>query len=99
MRAELLAPAPGASSCEWKGTARYWSVRAGDTVVERCAWSYPDPLPAFAALRDHFAFYPGLLGCTVEGIPVLPQPGRFYAGWITPELVGPWKGAPGSEGW
>jgi uncharacterized protein (DUF427 family) len=99
VRTDLLLPATGASHCEWKGTARYWSVRDGDTVTERCAWSYPEPLPVFAALRDHFAFYPGLLDCAVDGIPVLPQPGRFYAGWVTPELVGPWKGEPGSEGW
>lgn len=99
VRTELLRSAAGASHCEWKGRARYWSLAAGDTVVERCAWSYPEPRPAFAALRDHFGFYPGRLACRVDGAPVQPQPGGFYAGWITPELVGPWKGEPGSEGW
>ena len=28
-----------------------------------------------------------------------PQPGPFYAGWITDEIEGPFKGEPGSEGW
>lgn len=99
VRMELLQPAPGASHCEWKGTARYWSLRAPGLAVERCAWSYDEPSPAFAALRGRLAFYATLLDCRVDGAPVLPQPGRFYGGWITPELVGPFKGEPGSEGW
>ena len=28
-----------------------------------------------------------------------PQPGGFYGGWVTPEVVGPFKGEPGTEGW
>ena len=99
VRSDLLIPAPGASACEWKGRARYWSLRAGGAVLDRVAWSYPDPLPGFADLRDHLGFYPGRLACFVAGERVRPQPGGFYAGWITGEIVGPWKGAPGSEGW
>jgi hypothetical protein len=30
---------------------------------------------------------------------VQAQPGGFYGGWITPELVGPFKGEAGSSGW
>jgi hypothetical protein len=30
---------------------------------------------------------------------VRPQPGYFYGGWITDEIVGPWKGDPGTEWW
>ena len=94
VRCEALVAAPGVSRCEWKGEARYWSLRG-----EPVAWSYPDPLPDFAALRDHFGFYPQRLVCTVDGERVTPQPGGFYAGWITQEIVGPWKGERGSEGW
>jgi len=53
----------------------------------------------YAALKDCLAFYPGRVACFVEGEPVTPQPGRFYGGWITRELVGPFKGDPGSEDW
>ena len=95
----LLVPAAGASTCEWKGTARYWTVAAGGVRHEAAAWSYPDPYAEYAALRDWFAFYPAVLECFVDGVRVRPQPGRFYAGWITPELVGPFKGEPGSGGW
>lgn len=99
VRRERFVPAAGSSRCEWKGAARYWTLRAGNTTVERVAWSYPDPLPGFEALRDYFGFYPAALACTVDGQAVTPQPGGFYAGWITPEVVGPFKGEPGSEGW
>jgi uncharacterized protein (DUF427 family) len=95
-----LEAADGASFCEWKGTARYWSIRAGDCVAKRAAWSYQDPTPAFVALRDHLAVYAGAMDrCFVGDAVVTPQPGGFYGGWITCDLLGPFKGGPGSMGW
>lgn len=100
VRTDLLTPAAGASLCEWKGQAVYWSVPplAGD-ALDSVAWSYPQPLAPYGALAGHFGFYPQRLACFVGGVRVQPQPGRFYAGWITPEVVGPFKGAAGSGGW
>ena len=95
----LLRPAQGASFCEWKGEARYWSVCVGSQWLEAVAWSYAQPLAGFERLREHIAFYPSKLECFVAGVRALPQPGRFYAGWVTPELVGPFKGEAGSGGW
>jgi uncharacterized protein (DUF427 family) len=95
----LLVQAPGGSTCEWKGPARYWSLVDGPRSVPGVAWSYPQPFAGAEALADCVAFYPTELTCTVGGAPVSPQPGGFYGGWITPELVGPFKGAPGSSGW
>ncbi|AMM26716.1 hypothetical protein AX767_10075 [Variovorax sp. PAMC 28711] len=99
IRMEHLVPADGSSHCEWKGDAGYWSVVADGQRLDRVAWSYPEPFDEFAALRDHIAFYPQPLDCRVDDVHVLPQPGRFYAGWITPEVIGPFKGEPGSGGW
>ncbi len=99
VRMALLQPGDGASACEWKGTAGYWSIDTGAQRLEGAAWSYPDPFAEFERLRDHIAFYPQVLDCRVDGVRVQPQPGRFYAGWITPEVVGPFKGEPGSGGW
>jgi uncharacterized protein (DUF427 family) len=102
VRMDLLSVARGESYCEWKGAARYWTLvlgEPGETVIERVAWSYPDPRDGFDAIKDHLAFYPGRVECFVAGTRVLPQPGRFYGGWITPEIVGPFKGEPGSESW
>ena len=95
----LIEPAPGSSSCEWKGEARYFSVRGERELLHAVAWSYPEPYAEYAALRDHLSFYPGRIECSVDGVRVQPQPGRFYGGWITPEVVGPFKGEAGSGGW
>lgn len=97
---DMLRRAGGSSFCEWKGVATYWDVVVEDVVLPRIGWSYPDPGPAFAALRDHVAFYAAPFDrCTVDGETVTPQPGDFYGGWITSRVAGPFKGVPGSRFW
>ena len=99
-RAALRPAGVGGSFCEWKGRARYWTLEAGGRTAARAAWDYPEPTRAFAALRDHLAVYAAAMDrCTVGGMPVSPQPGGFYGGWVTPNLRGTVKGAPGTEGW
>lgn len=96
----LLRRSDRRSFCEWKGEAVSWHLVVGDAVLRDVAWSYPEPASAFAILCDHVAFYAGPLDrCTVDGEPVVPQPGGFYGGWITADLAGPFKGVPGSMGW
>lgn len=96
---DLFLPADGGSFCEWKGGARYWTVQAGGLNLEAAAWSYPQPTADFAAIAGCVSFYPARLECRVDGMRVTPQPGRFYGGWVTPEVVGPFKGEPGTGGW
>lgn len=103
----VLQESPGGETlCEWKGVATYLDVvvarrEGGDPVVaRRAAWTYPAPTPAYAMLRDHVAIYPSLMdSCLVDGQPVRPQPGGFYGGWVTPRVVGPFKGSPGTLAW
>lgn len=93
-------PSERTSFCEWKGVAHYWTVSAGGRRAKDAAWSYPAPDPGYEALKDYIAFYPRRMdACWVGEHRVEPQPGLYYGGWITPELVGPFKGAPGSEAW
>lgn len=95
-----LRRADGSSFCEWKGAATYWDVVVDGTVLARVGWSYADPTPEFAALRDHVAFYAAPFArCSVVGDTVIPQPGNFYGGWTTSRVVGPFKGGPDSHGW
>ena len=95
-----LRRAAGGSFCEWKGSATYWDVVVDDDVLTRVGWSYADPTPAFASLRDHVAFYAAPFDrCSVDGETVIAQPGGFYGGWITSRVAGPFKGVPGSLGW
>jgi len=95
----FLQPTSGASHCEWKGAAQYWSVVTPQARFERIAWSYPDPAPSYRAIAGWLAFYPAPLVCTVGGAAVERQPGGFYGGWVTPEVLGPFKGEPGTSGW
>ncbi len=89
----------GSSWCEWKGRAAYWTVAVAGRRVENSAWSYPEPTSRFVDLADHVAFYPGQFACFLDDERVQPQPGGFYGGWVTAELAGPFKGAPGTLGW
>ena len=95
-----LEPAAGDSWCEFKGRAKYLTVRGGDAVAPRAAWFYPRPTPGFEMLADFVAIYPSAMDeCTVGDEIVTAQEGDFYGGWITSNLVGPFKGAPGTLGW
>jgi uncharacterized protein (DUF427 family) len=53
----------------------------------------------FSKLKNHICFYPERVECYVDGERVRPQPGPFYGGWISDDVVGPFKGGPGTGHW
>lgn len=86
--------------CEFKGGALYWTIQVGDKIAENAAWCYPDPTSDFAVIKDYVALYPGKMdACYVDDEQVQAQKGDFYGGWITSEIVGPFKGGSGTWGW
>lgn len=88
------------SWCEWKGVACYFIVILEGRTIKNAAWAYPSPFPAFEAIRDHLAFYLHLMdGCFVGDEKVQSQAGGFYGGWVTSNIVGPFKGETGTQGW
>jgi len=96
IRTDVLEPSSRASYCEFKGEARYYRVRIGDRVAEDGAWTCGAPSRGYEQLLGHFAFFPQLMDqCRVDGEVVAPQPGQFYGGWVTSDVVGPFKGDPG----
>jgi uncharacterized protein (DUF427 family) len=96
----LLRPSRKVSFCEWKGEAVYYDVVAGDRVIENVAFSYPSPNEHFEKIRHWISFYAGPMDeVTVDGEHVIAQAGGFYSGWITSDVVGPFKGDPGTWGW
>jgi uncharacterized protein (DUF427 family) len=100
VRAEHLVPVGRTSFCEWKGQARYFHVVVGDREASFAAWTYAGPTPPFAAIKDYLAFYAAPMdACFVGEERARPQPGGFYGGWITDNVVGPFKGEPGTFGW
>lgn len=94
----LLTDVEGSSFCEWKGSASYWKL-VDDPADIPVAWSYREPFPAFVKIRDFLCFYPGRIACYIDGERVQAQPGKFYGGWITTAITGPFKGDPGSGHW
>lgn len=100
VKMEYLERESGSSYCEWKGQAHYYSVSVGDRTVEKAAWCYASPNQRFDAIKDHIAFYPHKMdACYIDDEEVRAQEGSFYGGWITDDIVGPFKGGPGTMGW
>jgi len=90
----------GASFCEWKGRARYYDLTVGEKNVENAAWFYRNPTKRFAEIKDYIAFYPSKMdACYVNDELVNAQKGDFYGGWVTKDIVGPFKGGAGTWGW
>lgn len=91
---------PRRTLCEFKGVARYYDLVVGARRSVAAAWCYPEPTPPFAAITGHFVFYASRVDrCSVDGELVEAQAGDFYGGWVTSNIVGPFKGLPGSERW
>ena len=100
VKMEFMRAATGSSFCEWKGSASYFDIVTPERTSQRAAWTYERPSRAYAALAGALAFYPSRVdACFVDDERVVAQAGDFYGGWITPEVVGPFKGGPGTMGW
>jgi uncharacterized protein (DUF427 family) len=96
----VLVPNSRHTVCEWKGRAHYFDVRAGGRSAAAAAWGYASPRDGFEGLVDHVSFYPARMdACYLGDELVQAQPGDFYGGWITKDVVGPFKGGEGSWGW
>jgi uncharacterized protein (DUF427 family) len=54
----LLEESDHTSYCPFKGDASYYSVPAGGERSVDAIWTYRDPYPAVAEIKDHVAFYP-----------------------------------------
>ncbi len=100
VRMDLLESGRGQSYCEWKGQAVYFDAVIDGRRHERIAWAYPQPSPRARDLAGYLAFYlPRIDEGLVDDEVARPQPGGFYGGWITDDVVGPFKGEPGTEHW
>lgn len=100
VRTEFLTETAHSSFCEWKGRAGYYALEVNGKFAESAAWFYPNPTKSFAAIKNYTAFYPSKMdACFVGDELVTIQAGDFYGGWITADIVGPFKGGAGTWGW
>ncbi len=95
----VLHPSRRRTFCEWKGEAIYFDV----LVAKRCAMS-PGAIPIRTRLSNpcaiHVAFYAWPFdGCSLNDERATPQPGKFYGGWISSDVAGPFKGVSGTRFW
>src|SRR5579863_847877 len=90
---QYLLPATRTTYCEFKGSATYYTITVGNKTISNGAWYYVHPTHPYESLAGYVAFYPGKMdACSVDGEQVQAQEGDFYGGWITSEIVGPFKG-------
>jgi hypothetical protein len=96
----VLVPVQGNTVCEFKGVASYFDLVIGNERIPRAAWGYENPAAGFESLAGKVAIYASRVDqCHVGDEVVMPQEGDFYGGWITSNIDGPFKGAPGTGGW
>ena len=96
----VLIPVTGNTVCEFKGTASYFDLMISGQRLDRAAWTYENPANGFESLAGKIALYASRVDlCQVGDETVIPQEGDFYGGWITRNIEGPFKGAPGTAGW
>ena len=95
-----LIPSARTTFCEFKGAAAYAHLEAGGQRAEHAVWWYPNPTPGFEAIAGWPTVYPSRVDRILFGDDVVkPVGGDFYGSWVTPDVVGPFKGGPGTEGW
>ena len=101
IKSEYLKPSNQQRSfCEWKGFASYYNLVVKDKEISNAGWYYPQPTEYFTPIKNYVAFYPSKMdACYVNDELVQAQAGDFYGGWITKDIVGPFKGGVGSWGW
>lgn len=62
----LLEPSDHATYCPYKGDCRYYSIPAGGPRSVNAVWTYEEPYPAVAQIKDHVAFYPARVDAIEE---------------------------------
>lgn len=100
LRMECFSRTSRRTFCEFKGNATYWTIRVGNHEAVDAAWSYESPSEEFETIQNYIAVYPSRMdACYINGEQVQAQAGDFYGGWITSQIVGPFKGSAGTWGW
>ena len=100
IKMEYLIETSRQTMCEWKGISQYYDVAIADKYIKNAAWRYFAPTPNFGEIQNSLSFYGSLMDeCYVDNELITPQAGDFYGGWITADIVGPFKGEVGTWGW
>ena len=69
---EFLVESSTKTVCPWKGLARYYTVMVRGAANPDAAWYYSKPSPLARRIKNHVAFWNGVV---VEGEPEGERPG------------------------
>lgn len=61
VKREYLRDSSTHTVCSWKGTASYYDVVVDGKTNKDAAWYYPEPKDAAAQIREHIAFWRGVV--------------------------------------
>ena len=61
LREEYLRASDHHTTCPWKGQASYLHVEVDGSVNENAAWYYPTPREEALHIKDHVAFWKGVV--------------------------------------
>lgn len=90
VKREYLTPADYPSFCPWKGEASYYHLTVNGKTARYACWYYPTPKKDFESIINYLAFYPGKMdACYIDEEKVSPEPAKFYGGWVTDAIKGP----------
>ncbi len=67
VRSDLLVPSETRTVCPYKGTASYWSVRAGNKELSDAVWSYPEAKGDSSRVAGYLCFGHDELAIEVDG--------------------------------
>ena len=100
VKVNLLRKSKSKSFCEWKGEANYLDLFTSTRKISNIGWYYSSPKKEFEKIKNFISFYASKTEkCIVNGELVEKQDGDFYGGWITKNLIGPFKGGSGTLEW
>jgi uncharacterized protein (DUF427 family) len=68
VRMDLLEHSDTVTHCPYKGSAEYWSVRAGDDLHHDLVWGYRAPVPESQKVAGLVAFYNEKVDIYVDGV-------------------------------
>ncbi len=61
VRRDVLLDSTRQTRCHWKGTASYYDISVGGKTNRGGAFTYRDPSAQAAQIRDHVAFWQGVV--------------------------------------
>jgi uncharacterized protein (DUF427 family) len=63
---KLLQRTDNATYCPYKGDCSYYSIPSGGEKSANAVWTYENPYPAVAQIKDYVAFYPNRVDAIEE---------------------------------